>query len=180
MYMVTKAVHFTAEFIQAFLRFTSIRSACTQLWSNNGKNFVGAETELARMLKRWNSIELAKQLQRQGTEWHFITPSAPHQEGLWEAAVKSMKYHLRRVIGAEILTSTAFRTTLAEISAILNSPPIAALTTDPESLEFLTPGHFLIGESMVQSFGANGQSVNACSKGTEKKSMENVVTRLPT
>lgn len=40
--MVTKAVHLeqsedlsTAEFIQAFLRFTSIRGSCTKLWSDN-------------------------------------------------------------------------------------------------------------------------------------------------
>lgn len=49
--MGTKAVHLelaedlsTTEFIQAFLRFTSIRGSCTKFWSDNGKNFVGAET----------------------------------------------------------------------------------------------------------------------------------------
>lgn len=47
--MVSKAVHLelvedqsTAEFIQAFLRFTSLRGNCTRLWSDNGKNFKGA------------------------------------------------------------------------------------------------------------------------------------------
>lgn len=159
--MVTKAVHLelaedlsTTEFIQAFLRFTSIRGSCTKLWSDNGKNFVGAEKELAKMLRSWKRFDMAKQLQKEGTEWHFITPSAPHQGGLWEAAVKSMKYHLRRVIGAEILTSSAFRTILAQTSAVMNSRPIAALSDDPESLEFLTPGHLLLGESIIQPFGA--------------------------
>lgn len=52
---------------------------------------------------------MAKLLQKEGTEFCFFTPSAPHQGGLWEAAVKSMKYHLRRMIGAEILISSAFR-----------------------------------------------------------------------
>lgn len=42
---------------------------------------------------------MGKALQAFGTEWRFTTPYALHQGGLWEAAVKSMKYHLRRVIG---------------------------------------------------------------------------------
>lgn len=162
--MVSKAVHLelaedlsTKEFIQAFLRFTSIRGSCSRLWSDNGKNFVGAEVELARMLRSWKHMELGSELQRLGTEWRFITPSAPHQGGLWEAAVKSMKYHLRRVIGKEILTSSEFRTILAQTSAAMNSRPLAALSDDPDDLEFLTPGHFLCGESMIQLFGKNVQ-----------------------
>lgn len=36
----------------------------------------------------------------------------------------------------------------------MNSRPIAALLDHPESLEFLTPGHLLLGESIIQPFGA--------------------------
>ena len=40
-------------------------------------------------------------------------------------------------------------TLLAEIEAILNSRPITEISTDPESLEALTPGHFLIGNQPI-------------------------------
>ncbi|XP_055847948.1 uncharacterized protein LOC129913326 [Episyrphus balteatus] len=160
--MVTKAVHLelveslsTADFIQAFLRFTSIRGACLRLWSDNGKNFEGAAIELKKMLRSWNEMDMAKALQKYGTEWRFITPAAPHQGGLWEACVKSMKYHLRRVIGPHKLTSSEFQTVLAQTSAVMNSRPLSALTEDPEDLSFLTPAHFLIGEPIIQPFGAN-------------------------
>lgn len=102
------------------------------------------------MLKSWKHEDLGKALQAFGTEWRFTTPY-----GLWEAGVKSMKFHLRRVIGARHLTSSDFRTVLAQTSAILNSHPLSAFSNDPEDLSFLTPAHFLIGGPMVQPFGTN-------------------------
>lgn len=100
-------------------------------------------------------MDMGKELQKFGTEWRFTTPSAPHQGGLWEAAVKAMKYHLRRVIGAHRLTSNSFRTILCQTSAVMNSRPLLAFSNDLGDLRFLTPAHFLIGGPIVQPFGAN-------------------------
>lgn len=159
--MSTKAVHLelaedlsTAAFVDAFLRFTSIRGACTEVWSDNGTNFVGAEQELGKMLKSWQETDLFERLQELSVNWHYITPSAPHQGGLWEAAVRSMKYHLRRVIGAQTLTAEGLNTVLAQVGAAMNSRPLMALSDDPLDLQALTPAHFLIGESITQPFGA--------------------------
>jgi hypothetical protein len=69
--------------------------------------------------------------------------------GLWEAGVKSMKYHLRRVLGKATLTFVEFSTLLCQVEAILNSRPICSLSTNPEHLQVLTPGHFLIGTSLL-------------------------------
>lgn len=84
-----------------------------------------------------------------GTEWTFMTPSASHQGGIYEAAVKSMKYHLKRVVGNKTLEQHQFKTLLCKIEAILNSRPLTALTDDPKDLQALTPGHFLIMEEFV-------------------------------
>jgi len=46
-------------------------------------------------------------------EWKFIPPSAPHMGGLWEAGVKSCKFHLKRVIGESRLTFEELTTVLA-------------------------------------------------------------------
>ncbi|XP_011859136.1 PREDICTED: uncharacterized protein LOC105556649 [Vollenhovia emeryi] len=83
-----------------------------------------------------------------GIRWHFNPPAAPHFGGLWEAAVKSVKHHLQRVIGETKLTYEEMATFLAEVEACLNSRPLQALTDDPEDLSALTPGHFLIGEPL--------------------------------
>ncbi|EFN70688.1 hypothetical protein EAG_00141, partial [Camponotus floridanus] len=60
---------------------------------------------------------------------------------LWEAAVKSTKHHLRRVIGESTLTFEEMSTLLAQIEACLNSRPLQALSDDPDDLSALTPGH---------------------------------------
>jgi len=59
--------------------------------------------------------------------------------GLCEAGVKSMKYHLRRVVGANQLTLEEFNTLIVQIEGMLNSRPISAVSRDPNDLHAL--GH---------------------------------------
>ncbi|GFV39575.1 integrase catalytic domain-containing protein, partial [Trichonephila clavipes] len=37
-------------------------------------------------------------------DWHFIPPSSPHFGGIWESGIRSVKFHLKRVLGETILT----------------------------------------------------------------------------
>lgn len=140
-------------FIDAFLRMTSIYGRCARLFSDNATNFVGAQRLFAEMIGSWQHEDFLQRLTTLQTEWVFITPSAPHQGGLWEAAVRRMKFHLKRVIGAQLLTSDAYRTILAQIGAILNSRPLCAVSDDIDDLDALTPGHILIGESYLILLG---------------------------
>lgn len=81
--------------------------------------------------------------------WHFIPPRSPHFGGLWEAAVKSTKHHLRRVMGNSIFTYEQLYTLLVQIESILNSRPLTPLSNDPNDYSILTPGHFLIGDNLT-------------------------------
>lgn len=82
-------------------------------------------------------------------EWRFIPPHSPHFGGLLEAAVKSFKRHLKRVVGNELLTFEQFNTLIIEIEVILNSRPLTLISSDPNDLLVLTPGHFIIGDSLM-------------------------------
>ncbi len=84
----------------------------------------------------------------QGIRWDFIPEHAPHFGGLWAAAVKSTKFHLRRVIGDLKLTFEELVTVLTQIEACLNSRPLTPLPSDEEGLEALTSGHFLVGRPL--------------------------------
>ena len=139
----------TDAFIASLRRFTACRGKPTLIWSDHGSNFVGAARELKEL------AEFLGQQREQGLisdfctcqniQWKFIPEHSPHFGGLWEAAVKSAKTHLKRVVGEVKLTFKEFATVLAQIEACLNSRPLAPLTTDDDGVEVLTPGHFLIG-----------------------------------
>ncbi|KAL0852558.1 hypothetical protein ABMA27_016977 [Loxostege sticticalis] len=69
---------------------------------DNGTTFVGASKELQEVSKIQEDI--AAYMETHGTEWHFIPPHSPNFGGLWEAGVRSTKFHLKRVIGESTLT----------------------------------------------------------------------------
>ncbi|XP_055844795.1 uncharacterized protein LOC129911111 [Episyrphus balteatus] len=155
--LATKAIHLeavsdltTQAFLAAFRRFTSRRGVCGQIYSDCGTNFKGAESELYRLLKDathdWKNV--AEALSSQGTKWNFIPPASPHFGGLWEAGVKSVKHHFKRVVGNGTLTFEELTTLLTQIEACLNSRPLCPLTENPDDFHALTPAHFLIGAEM--------------------------------
>jgi len=91
----------------------------------------------------------------EGCEWKFIPPHGIHFGGLWEAAVKFMKFHLRRTIGSQVASYEELCTLLAEIEACLNSRNLCALSDGPFNPTYLPPGHFLIGEPLTQLLAAD-------------------------
>jgi len=136
----------TAGFLAVFHRFVSRHGLPAHMYSDNGPNFHGADRELQTSYQALRTDStLQAGLTNDGVQWHFIPPAAPHFVGLWEAGVKSLKFHLRRVIGSRTLSKAEFATLLCQIEACLNSRPIVPLTDDPADLSALTPGHFLIG-----------------------------------
>ncbi|XP_055589419.1 uncharacterized protein LOC129741698 [Uranotaenia lowii] len=159
--LCTKAVHLelvsdlsTDRFLQALRRFIGRRGYCSDIYSDNGTNFVGARNFLQELLIHFRNSQhqekVAKECANNHIQWHFIPPAAPHFGGLWEAAVRSAKKHLLKVLGENAVSFEDMITLLVQVENCLNSRPITALTDDPGNLQPLTPGHFLIGEPFQQ------------------------------
>lgn len=157
--MATRAIHLeavsdltTAAFIAALNRFIARRGLCHDIYSDCGTNFIGADNELRRNAKLNQHLIESKVmpfLSNREIQWHFNPPASPHFGGLWEAAVKSTKGHLRHILRNTALTYEELSTVLCQIEACLNSRPLAPLTDDPNDLSALTPGHFLTLDSLL-------------------------------
>jgi hypothetical protein len=158
----TKAIHIefvaslsTDSFLAALRRFTTARRGKPRtIYSDKGTNFRGAANQLHDLYSMLQSpIQMAPihdHLASEGCTWRFIPPQGPHHGGLWEAAVRSMKHHLTQTLVSTIATYEELCTLLTEIEACLNSRPICALSSDPDTSTYLSPGHFLIGDPLVQ------------------------------
>ncbi|GFS91352.1 integrase catalytic domain-containing protein [Trichonephila clavipes] len=154
---VTRAIHLeilsdlTSDAIIATLkRFMSRRGKCSKIFTDNATNFVGANSQLKVFYKTLNFPDqnLAAYFTEEGIEWNFIPPRAPHMGGLWEAGIKSVKYHLKRALGRSRLTYEEFETVIIQVEGILNSRPLTPISNDFDNFEVLTPAHFLIGRSI--------------------------------
>ncbi|KAL0858664.1 hypothetical protein ABMA27_012488 [Loxostege sticticalis] len=95
--------------------YTRPRDLEVHLEDDNGTTFVGAAKELQQLYAL--QMSAVEHLETHGTEWHFIPPHAPNFGGLWEAGVKSVKHHLKRIIGETTLTYEELNTLLIQIEA---------------------------------------------------------------
>ncbi|XP_063389617.1 uncharacterized protein LOC134675340 [Cydia fagiglandana] len=155
--MVTKAVHLelvteltSSAFLAALRRMAARKGTPRHMYSDNGTNFVGSNNILQEQWQDLRNIfnnSFLSEITEMEIEWHFNAPSWPSAGGLWERAVRSLKHHLKRVIGEQKLTYEEYSTILAQLEACLNSRPLCPLTEDIEDLDFLTPAHFLTGRA---------------------------------
>ncbi|XP_062703587.1 uncharacterized protein LOC134286039 [Aedes albopictus] len=158
--MVTKAVHVecvadlsTSSFIAALRRFVARRGKPQLIECDNALNFRGAKRELDELVRLFGTQQhqhlVISSCAEDGISFKFIPPRSPNFGGLWEAAVKSLKKHLRSTLLNTILSLDEFLTLLTQIEACLNSRPLTQLTADPNDLEVLTPGHFLVHRPLI-------------------------------
>ncbi|GFU97555.1 integrase catalytic domain-containing protein [Trichonephila clavipes] len=152
------AVHFelvsdltTQAFIASLKRFIARRGRPSRIFSDNGKTFIGANAELKRLYKLVINPdpELAGFLVDENINWKFLPPRAQNFGCLWEAGVKSFKFHFEREAGNSRFTYEKFLTIMTQIKGVLNSRPFAPLSTDIDDLLVLTPAHFLIGRPIT-------------------------------
>ncbi|UYV69361.1 hypothetical protein LAZ67_6003319 [Cordylochernes scorpioides] len=119
---------------------------------------------------------IQKFISNERINWHFIPPSAPNFGGIWEAGIKSFKFHLLRCLKSQILTFEELRTLTTQIEACLNSRHICPLSSDSDDFNSLTPGHFLIGRPLTAPPESNDDDVpiNYLDRWSLNKKIKNV------
>jgi hypothetical protein len=103
-----------------------------QFRSDCGTNFVGAQTELATALQEMKNEQISSYL-AQECEWLFNPPHASHAGLILDAMLHELP--------TKQLTHEVLTTLMAEVSAIMNSRPLAPVST--EAPEILSPSMIL-------------------------------------
>jgi len=119
------------------------------MYSDNGTTFAHRQIQEYDMYNDQQvQSEIKDFLHELDISWSFMSPNASYFKSLWEAAVKSVKYHMNRIVGKAHLIFEEIQTTLCEIEALFISRPLLPLNADPNDLVYLSPGYFLIGISL--------------------------------
>lgn len=86
----------------AFRRLVARRGNVKNIYSDNETCFVRADKDLHEMTETQNEEymqEVNNEFTKNDVTWNFSPAGAPHFNGLAEAAVKTIKTHLKKTIG---------------------------------------------------------------------------------
>lgn len=134
----------TDAYINALRHYISRRGQVTQLISDNGTNFIGADRELREAIGVLNQQRIGGVLSRDGIRWSFNPPAGSHHGGIWERMIRMVRRVLNSVLRQQTLDDDALYKVFCEAEAILNDRPLTKLSDDPTDLEPLTPNDLLL------------------------------------
>ena len=139
----------SSSFINALSRFMSRRGDVRQLRSDQGTNFVSAQTELKAALSEMNQDHVQEYLLRNGCEWiHFKMnlPHCSHMGETWKCLICSVRNAFDpslSKVGSQLDDET-LQTLMTEVGCIINSTPLNVdYLCDAQAPEHLTPNHLL-------------------------------------
>lgn len=144
----TKAIHLemasslsTSSCIMCIRNFICRRGMPHEIYSDNGKNFIGAKNVLVRENIVLDEAKLLTEFPK--IQWKFLPPLASHQAGLWERNIRSVKKCLQQMSLNPRPDDEALRTFLLEAENIVNSRPLTYVPADPQTNEAITPNDLL-------------------------------------
>lgn len=157
--MTCRAVHLevaaslsTDVFLMAWRRFVSRRGVPKEMISDNGTNFRGADSELARAKLELIDDDVKTAVAIRGVVWKFIPPGSPHFGGCWERLVRSVKNSLNVTLrNRRPPTDELLHTLIVEAENVVNSRPLTELPMDHCDDDVITPNHLLIGRSSADA-----------------------------
>ena len=150
--LTSRAVHLevayslsTDSFLNAFFRMTSRRGVPTDIVTDNGLNFVGANNEL-KELNNLQKQQIQDKTVTYGVKWHFNPPEAPHFSGAHEVMIRAAKRAINKILGNAEITDEELLTAVVGAEGLINSRPLTYQSSNPNDPVPLTPNHFLFGQ----------------------------------
>ena len=114
----------TTYFILALRRFCSRRGYPHIIRSDNGKNFVGADSEVKTAMKGLDTMRIEKEVNNNQTNGLFNPPCSPWMSGAMESMVKVTKRALKTIIKERTFTDDGLYTIMTKVESTVNSRPL--------------------------------------------------------
>ncbi len=133
----------TDSFLMSLSRMTDRRGVMSDIWCDNGTNFLGAKNELEALEKQRDVMD--KTAHRKIT-WHFQPPAAPHFSGVHERIVQSAKRAVYAILNSADVTDEELHTAVAGAEKLINSRPLTYQSSNSDDIIPLTPNHFLTNQ----------------------------------
>ena len=134
----------TDAFLMALMRAGSHGVNPHTILSDNGGNFDGANRLLRALWQAMPQDELERK--KPAIKWRFNPPYASHYGGVFERLIGAAKAALHHALPAHAsLSLEQLATAFAVVEGILNSRPLAYVSSHAADVTALTPNHFLAG-----------------------------------
>ena len=152
------------SFINALVRFSARRGRPVEVLSDNGKNFVGAVSELRQEFKKLDKAQLVREARRRDVQWSFNPPYASHFGGVWERLIRTVRRLLCTILNSNVVSSDEIlMTVMCEVESMINSRPLTKVSDDPSDLHPITPNHFIMA-SGSEAWPWAGQDASICAR----------------
>jgi hypothetical protein len=146
----------THSFLLAFQRFCGTYSVPNTIVCDQGSNIKSADKEIEHLWSQLDQVEIQKHNPR--IEWIFNPAKVPHYTGLVERMIQSTKDSFKRTM-PDPMTGEELDTVFKHTQMMLNNRPIGFKhNPDPDSLEALTPAHFLASGKICEDIAPSGEA----------------------
>lgn len=150
----------------ALRRMIARRGCPSEIFSDNGTNLKGMDSELHKAIKEIDYDTIEQEMTSRGIKWRYIPPSTPHIGGSWERLVRSVKLALGVTLKSRAPKEEVLSTLLAEAENVVNSRPLTHVSVDHCEEESLTLNHFLISSSSGAPVTGKFTNDDLCSRKT--------------
>ena len=150
----------TDSFKLALRRFFPRRGYLHIILNDNGKNFIGAESEFKAALKGLDKKRIEEEVNNNQTKWLFNPPFSPWMAGAMESMVKVTKRALKTKRKQRTFTDYVLYTIMTEVESAVNSRPLTNISDNVDDYEALTLNHFLLRQRSNNTPVLNNKEVD--------------------
>ena len=134
-------------------RSVTLRGCPSEIQSDQGSQLIAAAKDIAELLVvNWDWKPIQQWVVSHQIKWTLAPAEGPHQNGLSEALIRSVKRSLKhKITQNNILTFAQLQTVFYEVANIINSRPIGIISgSDPEQPSPITPNHLILGRATAE------------------------------